>query len=319
VRAGFRNRPRRDFTILRNAALRDARLSLKAKGMLALMMSFPDDWTYHLDHLEGLSTDGRDATRGAVRELEAAGYVSRLQGRTPDGRLAAAHFEVADDPSTVDGLSGDGSSGDGLSGAGKPAATKTDWNEDVRNGDVQHQDPLIAHGASGTAPTTAAGEEAHTPSTPIKRPPPPPPGLPPMPPPQPPAPPPPPLSVLTLPEKHRYRALQRDPESVDAARRLIADHLDVYQRLCRIAERHRPDGVTFGAWVRGTVETIDATPLARVRAALDVVLTTPNVRSPWALFAAAAASETVRAPKPGARDAAGMEARMRERYPDAFA
>ena len=121
MRTSFRNRPRRDFTILRNAALRDERLSLKAKGMLALMMSFPDDWTYHLEHLEGISTDGRDATRGAVRELEAAGYVSRSQSRSPDGRLSVADFEVSDSLPTVDGFSGDG-----LSVAGKPAATKTE-------------------------------------------------------------------------------------------------------------------------------------------------------------------------------------------------
>lgn len=120
---GYRNRPRRDFTILRNAAIRDPSLSLKAKGMLALMLSYPDDWTYHLTHLEGLSADGRDATRAAVRELEAAGYVTRRQTRDEGGRLAHAEYMVAD---TVDGLSVDGSTGDGSPVDGKPATTKTE-------------------------------------------------------------------------------------------------------------------------------------------------------------------------------------------------
>src|SRR5690606_18767123 len=46
----YRNRPTRDYTVLRNAALRNPALSLKAKGALALMLTFPDDWEYHLDH-----------------------------------------------------------------------------------------------------------------------------------------------------------------------------------------------------------------------------------------------------------------------------
>lgn len=125
----FRNKPRRHFTVVRNTALRDTALSLKAKGLLALMLSFPDDWTYHLEHLEAQSTDGRDATRAAARELESAGYITRHQTRTEDGRLSAAHYEVADvrhGTRTVDGLSGDGKTVDGKTVAGKPAATKTE-------------------------------------------------------------------------------------------------------------------------------------------------------------------------------------------------
>lgn len=125
----FRNKPRRHFTVVRNTALRDNTISLKAKGLLALMLSFPDDWTYHLTHLEGLSTDGRDATRTAARELETAGYITRHQTRTPDGRLSEAHYEVADvrnGTRTVDGLSGDGKTVAGKTVAGKPATTKTE-------------------------------------------------------------------------------------------------------------------------------------------------------------------------------------------------
>lgn len=141
----YRNRPRRDYTIVRNAALRDERLSLKAKGLLALMLSFPDDWTYHLEHLERLSTDGRDATRGAVRELEARGYVTRRQTRAPDGTLSSSVYEVADAPATVDGFPVDGSTVDGSTVDGKPAATKTDLTKtDLTKTD--HQPPLPPEG-----------------------------------------------------------------------------------------------------------------------------------------------------------------------------
>src|SRR5690606_30541286 len=122
----YRNRPTRDYTVLRNAALRNPALSLKAKGALALMLTFPDDWEYHLDHLEAMSRDGRDALRSAVRELEAHGYVKRFQRRRPDGTLGDAEYHVTDDVPTVDGKTVAGQSVAGRTVAGKPAATKTD-------------------------------------------------------------------------------------------------------------------------------------------------------------------------------------------------
>ncbi len=122
----YRNRPTRDYTVLRNAALRNPAISLKAKGCLALMLTFPDDWEYHLDHLEGMSRDGRDALRGAVRELEAHGYITRQQTRRGDGTMGDAEYFVTDDVPTVDGKTVAGFSVAGKTVAGKPATTKTD-------------------------------------------------------------------------------------------------------------------------------------------------------------------------------------------------
>src|SRR5699024_4681589 len=71
-------------------------------------------------HLQRLSTDGRDSLRAGLRELEAAGYITREQTRDAGGRLSATAYWVTDAPGTVDGLSGDG-----LPVDGKPAAIKT--------------------------------------------------------------------------------------------------------------------------------------------------------------------------------------------------
>lgn len=121
----FRTLPQRDYAIIRNEALRDPRLSLKAKGALAMMLSFPPDWTYRQTHLETLSADGRDALRAAIRELEDLGYIRREQQHAEHGRFARVDYVVGDIP-TADGFSGDGKPGDGLSGDGKPATTKTE-------------------------------------------------------------------------------------------------------------------------------------------------------------------------------------------------
>jgi hypothetical protein len=120
----FRNKPRRDFSIIRNAAMRNATLSLKAKGLLAQMLTFPDDWEYHLSHLETLNTDGRDSLRAAMRELVDAGYVRRSQTRTTDGKVEGVTYEVTDEI-TADGKAGAGKPVAGKPGAGKPAAKNT--------------------------------------------------------------------------------------------------------------------------------------------------------------------------------------------------
>lgn len=141
----YRNRPTRDYTVVRNAALRNPALSLKAKGALAMMLTFPGDWEYHLTHLEALSRDGRDALRAAIRELEDAGYITRHQTRKPDGTLGDSEYHVTDDvptvagkpvrgakrvqngKSTADGLSVAGQTVAGQTVAGKPATKKTDY------------------------------------------------------------------------------------------------------------------------------------------------------------------------------------------------
>jgi len=157
----FRNRPNRDFTIIRNSALKDPNLSLKAKGLLTLMLSYSDDWEYHLNHLVTLSTDGRDSLRSAVRELVKAGYVAREQQKDSSKRFGKAVYVVSDIPNlkkeeddkkadvdgvrAVDGFSGDGISGDGFSGDGKPDTNKTNLKEDQKK---EKQPPPPPQGGS---------------------------------------------------------------------------------------------------------------------------------------------------------------------------
>lgn len=119
---GFRNKRNTPFTMLANAMLRDHSLTLRAKGLLAVMLSFPDDWQYHLSHIETLSSDGRDGHRSAVRELEAAGYIRRHQTRDGRGRVSSSVYTVSDEVLTVDGLTGDGAPV-----AGQAATTNTDY------------------------------------------------------------------------------------------------------------------------------------------------------------------------------------------------
>lgn len=79
-------RPDRGFTILDNAVLRDRRLTYRASGLLAEILSRPDDWRTDSTTLARHAREGREAIRSALRELEQFGYLTRTQGRDDKGR-----------------------------------------------------------------------------------------------------------------------------------------------------------------------------------------------------------------------------------------
>lgn len=75
-----------NFTVIDNAALRDCSLSFKATGLLAYLLSMPDEWTPRRDQLSEVKTDGVASIRAALAELTGAGYLVRKVERLPDGR-----------------------------------------------------------------------------------------------------------------------------------------------------------------------------------------------------------------------------------------
>lgn len=75
------------FTQLPNAWLRDTRLSYKARGLLAELMTHRPGWQVSRERLAHLGPDGDSAIRSAIAELEEAGYLERRRGRRADGTL----------------------------------------------------------------------------------------------------------------------------------------------------------------------------------------------------------------------------------------
>lgn len=70
-------RPDAHFTVLANELLRNHKLSLRARGLLAMLLSYPDNWRTSAEQLAKVCVEGRDAIRATLAELEAAGYVKR--------------------------------------------------------------------------------------------------------------------------------------------------------------------------------------------------------------------------------------------------
>ena len=75
--AVFRVQKTQNYTIMSNHHLRNKALSLKAKGLLSLMLSLPEDWDYTTRGLASICKEGVDSVCATVRELEAAGYIIR--------------------------------------------------------------------------------------------------------------------------------------------------------------------------------------------------------------------------------------------------
>ena len=94
----FRVERNKNFTVMANYHLKDKRLSLKAKGLLSVMLSLPDDWNYNMKGLARLSKDGIDSVRSTVNELERYGYVTRRRIRTETDQLADTEYLVRECP-----------------------------------------------------------------------------------------------------------------------------------------------------------------------------------------------------------------------------
>lgn len=88
------------FTTLLNEPIRDKRLSLKTKGLYAVMASLPDDWEYSIPGLASICGCGKDAIRSALKEMEDAGYLEREQTHDDSGHFSGYTY-VIHDVSTV--------------------------------------------------------------------------------------------------------------------------------------------------------------------------------------------------------------------------
>jgi len=91
-------RPRDGFVIISNQVIRDRRLTFRARGVLALLLSMPDNWKTSADAICRHALEGRDAIRKALRELEDCGYIRRQTNRDQTGRFQTT-LVVFDNPS----------------------------------------------------------------------------------------------------------------------------------------------------------------------------------------------------------------------------
>lgn len=96
--AVFRVEKNANYTTMCNYHLRDQTLSLKAKGLLSMLLSLPDTWHYSVRGLAAISLEGVDGILTALKELETHGYLERRQLRQPNGRLGQTEYVIFEKP-----------------------------------------------------------------------------------------------------------------------------------------------------------------------------------------------------------------------------
>lgn len=94
----FRVEKTKNFTVMSNHHFKNKNLTLKAKGLLSLMLSLPDDWNYNMQGLATLSRDGIDSVRSAIKELEHHGYVERHRLRNEYGFYGDTEYIIREVP-----------------------------------------------------------------------------------------------------------------------------------------------------------------------------------------------------------------------------
>ena len=81
-----------------NHHLRNMEISLKAKGLLSVMLSLPDNWDYTIKGLSIINKEGLDSIRSTIHEMELAGYVERKRTRDLRGRFHTSEYFIREKP-----------------------------------------------------------------------------------------------------------------------------------------------------------------------------------------------------------------------------
>lgn len=94
----FRIHKTNNYTVMSNHHFKEREMSLKAKGLLSLMLSLPDDWSYNISGLVKLSKDGKDSVMSALAELEKFRYLERKQVINDKGQFAGVQYNIYELP-----------------------------------------------------------------------------------------------------------------------------------------------------------------------------------------------------------------------------
>lgn len=89
-----------DYTVMSNTHFKEKDMSLKAKGLLSLMLSLPDNWDYSISGLVELSKDGKDSVMNAMSELATFKYLKQTRVVNEKGQFAGYDYDIYEKPYT---------------------------------------------------------------------------------------------------------------------------------------------------------------------------------------------------------------------------
>lgn len=83
----FRIEKTNNYTVMSNYHLREREMSLKAKGLLSLMLSLPNDWDYTIEGLVTICKENETAVKSTLNELKDFGYLEILKVQNKKGQF----------------------------------------------------------------------------------------------------------------------------------------------------------------------------------------------------------------------------------------
>ncbi|OUC97372.1 hypothetical protein [Streptosporangium minutum] len=173
---GFRRAelPTDHFTTVSNRWVRDKRLTWKARGVLAWLASHKVGFRISENTLIAAAPDGRDAVRGAIRELETHGYLVRERQRASSGKLGHVDYILCDpwtagnqQVSTNDGFSVTGGTATTAPPPENPSQVTTSGNEVNAQAAPTTGNPSMAVTSGNDASSQVSTNDGF--STPIRR------------------------------------------------------------------------------------------------------------------------------------------------------
>lgn len=87
-----------NFTVISNVFLQDKRLSIKAKGFLAVVMGLPSDWEFTINGVCSIIKEGKTAIYNVIDELKEYGYCNVITCRDDKGRISGNDYTFYEEP-----------------------------------------------------------------------------------------------------------------------------------------------------------------------------------------------------------------------------
>ncbi len=151
----------RDYTVMSNYHFREREMSLKAKGLLSLMLSLPDDWKYTVDGLVSICKENQTAINAALNELKTFGYLEVHKVRDPESGRFTYIYDVYEKPRKVNEDSPEGEN----PALEKPALEKPDMEKPaLENMGLYKDTKVLSTKKQNTKVSSTKREREKTPS-----------------------------------------------------------------------------------------------------------------------------------------------------------
>lgn len=96
--AVFRIHKNKNYITMGKYHLKEKEMSLKAIGLLSVMLSLPDNWDYSVAGLTAIRSESKNTINAILQELEQFGYLVRTQLRNTQGIITGYNYDIYEEP-----------------------------------------------------------------------------------------------------------------------------------------------------------------------------------------------------------------------------